>query len=281
MIPLTAATKSHWGSNATTIATCWKVTRLDGLIVGFTDHVRALVVAGRKYSAIPGIRPSAVKTTGALAVDNLELDGAFEAAGITAAEAIAGKWDYAQVEIFQVNYLAPADGTYPMRSGRIGRISTGSISFRAELLGLMHKLQQQVGRVYAPNCDATLGDTRCGKNLATMIDGIVHFTVSAAANRRAFTAAALTQATDWFTFGRVDWTLGLNVGEAMEVKAFSTGGIVELRLGMPFTIAIGDEGDITVGCDHTRPTCKTKFANVYRYRGHWDVPGTDRMVTGK
>lgn len=272
--------KAHWTSPSTTIATCWKATRRDGAVFAFTTHVRPLKIAGLKYSSIPGIQPTGVKTSAALAIDNLELEGAFEAAGVAEADVLGGKWDYAQIEIFEVNYADIAAGTNPVRNGRIGTINTARTGFRNELLGLMHALQQQFGRIYTPTCDAILGDARCGIDLSTFPDGTVTTTITAVAGARVFTASALTQAADWFTAGLVTFDSGANAKLSMEVKSFSSGQ-VGLYLPMPYVIAIGDQITIKAGCNKTLAMCSAKFSNVDRYRGHPHVPGTDKLVAGK
>jgi hypothetical protein len=38
-------------SEVTTLATSWKITRRDGVVLGFTDHVRDLDVEGVTYKA--------------------------------------------------------------------------------------------------------------------------------------------------------------------------------------------------------------------------------------
>jgi Uncharacterized conserved protein (DUF2163) len=67
----------------TTLATCWKITRHDRMVQGFTDHVRDLEVDGVTYEAASGYTRTAIRSTADLAVDNLNLESAFGDAGIT------------------------------------------------------------------------------------------------------------------------------------------------------------------------------------------------------
>ncbi|MGG2476223.1 baseplate hub protein, partial [Rhizobium sp. BR5] len=48
----------------------------------------------------------------------------------------------------------------------IGEVTRAGGAFRAELRSMAHRLGQPQGRVYGRRCDATLGDGRCGVDLA-------------------------------------------------------------------------------------------------------------------
>ncbi|MEP1253113.1 MAG: DUF2163 domain-containing protein, partial [Alphaproteobacteria bacterium] len=61
---------------ATTHARCWKVERRDGTLFGFTDHDRALTIAGLSYEAATGFTATSIESSLGLAVDNLDVEGA-------------------------------------------------------------------------------------------------------------------------------------------------------------------------------------------------------------
>ena len=67
----------------TTLLTCWKITRRDGAVLGFTDHVRGLGVDGITYRAASGYTPTAIRSTADLAVGNLDVESVFADDGIT------------------------------------------------------------------------------------------------------------------------------------------------------------------------------------------------------
>ena len=48
MKTVSAGLEAHLALEATTLATCWKVTRTDGTVYGFTSHDKDLVVSGVK-----------------------------------------------------------------------------------------------------------------------------------------------------------------------------------------------------------------------------------------
>lgn len=275
--PLTA----HLLQEVTTLATCWKVTLRDATILGFTDHVADLIISGVTYDAATGYTPSAVQTSASLEVDNLELLGGLDETAINATDLIAGKWDFARVEIFQVNYLDLTMGTLPLRSGTLGQVTRNKSMFQAELRGVSQALTQGIGRLHMPGCDADLGDARCGINLATFPDGTVSGSVSTVVSRIAFLDASLLQPADWFAGGLLTFTSGFNNGFAREVKSFGGGGVITLQAAMPFAVAIADTYSMTAGCDKSLATCQAKFSNTINFRGFPHLPGVDRLLSGR
>ena len=56
-------------------AWCWKITRKDGMVLGFTSHDEDITYDGLVYKAATGFAPTAVSTSGDMAVDNLDAEG--------------------------------------------------------------------------------------------------------------------------------------------------------------------------------------------------------------
>lgn len=266
----------HQAQETTTLAWCWRVERLDGQLFGFTSCDVDLSIDGLLYEAASGFTPSAMATSADLAVDNMDIQGLLDSATITEADLMAGRWDGARVEVFEVNYTDLSQGRMLLRTGTIGDVTAGRVSFRAELRSLTQALQQPVGRVYAAQCDAILGDARCGVNaVAITVTG----TVTAVASRRGFTDASLAQPADWFGAGLVRFLTGNNAGLNMEVQSFEAGGVFGLHLPMPYNIAPGDTFEAVPGCRKRRTEdCAAKFSNVVNFRGFPDVPGNDSVV---
>jgi uncharacterized phage protein (TIGR02218 family) len=101
---LSSALKAHLASEVTTLALCWKVMRKDGVTAGFTSFSRDLVVESVTYKASTGFTPTAIETSAGLAVDQLEVEAILNDTSITEADLQAGKYDYAAIEVFLVNY---------------------------------------------------------------------------------------------------------------------------------------------------------------------------------
>lgn len=277
MIPLSPAYRAHLESGATDLATCWRVVRKDGKVFGFTDHSADLQIDGTVYVAALGYTPSDISTSDDLAIDNMELRGILDAQVITEADLMAGLWDYAEVEIFEVIYSNLAAGRRVLSNGRLGEVHAGDNQFRVELMGLTQALTSTLGELYSPTCRADLGDARCKVILAGYT---VSGTVTSVTDRRRFADTSLTQATGWFAQGKLKWTSGANNGLSMEVKQYNVGNI-ELALPMPYAIAVGDTYSVHAGCDKLFSTCKVKFSNAINFRGEPHVPGIDKMLRGK
>ena len=146
----------------TTLATCWRITRLDGRELFFTDHDRDLAFEGNVYKASAGYSRTAISNDASLGVDNLDVEGVFDSAAITEEELRAGLFDQAEARIFLVNWADPSMGSLRMRRGWFGEVTLGEQGvFKTELRGMTQALQQRIGELYSPECRADLGDHRC------------------------------------------------------------------------------------------------------------------------
>mgnify|MGYP001166294632 CR=1 FL=1 len=271
---LTAALQDHLAGSVTTLATCWKVTRADTAVLGFTDLDRDLVIDEITFKAATGFTASSVQSKSDFSVDNMELEGVVSSDDIAEQDVLNGKYDYAEVEIFMVNYEDIDAGAIYLKRGRMGEVKVKRGQFIAELRGLAQHLTNHIGRVYTSSCDAILGDARCGVDMSAFIAASL---VTGAIDRQTFTATALTQEAGYFTGGELVFTSGLNAGLRMEVKEFENGTIV-LALPMPNTVATADAFLIKAGCDKTEGTCKAKFNNLINFRGFAHIPGMDTIL---
>src|SRR5579872_2004160 len=266
------ALATHIAGETTTLATCWKVTRRDGVILGFTDHDQDITFASQLYQASTGYTRSAIHTIGDLSVDNLDIESAINSDTLAADDLRAGLWDGAQIEIFFVNWQDLTQGMIILKRGTIGHVELMDTIFKAELRGMTQALQQQIVELFTPDCRADLGDARCKVDLTPLT---VTGTVTAATNNYGFTDSGRTEVADYWDGGLVTWTSGANNGRKMEIGTYSTGGIFTLYLPMVSTIAIGDTYSLQPGCDKSFATCKNRYNNVNNFRGEPNIPGTD------
>jgi len=262
---------THLSGEVTTLATLFRITRIDAVIKRFTTHDEDISYGGFSYESSASYSASAVQTTSGLEVDNMDVDVLIDSAGITEAELMAGVYDYATVEIFQVNYKSLGDGQLNLRKGRLGEVSLRRGVFTGELRGLTQHLQQTIGRVYQRRCDANLGDARCTVNLAAHT---VAGTIPTPTSRQVFTGSAVPA----LPGGKLTWTSGANSGFAMEVKSLS-GSVITLNLAMPYDLVAGDGYSVHSGCDKRLSTCRDTFANLVNFRGHGHyIPGADAVL---
>lgn len=279
MKQVSAAFAAHMQGEVTTLSTCWKLTRRDNTVLGFTNHDRDLLFESITYKASTGFTPSAIVSSGSLAVDNMDVEGMLSAGAITESDILAGKYDFAELEVFQVNHRDLSQGALKLRRGWIGEITLHKQQFIAEVRGLTQRLSQTIGELYSPSCRASLGDSRCKVTLAAHT---VTGSVSSAVSGMEFRDTARSEDSGIFNTGIVTFTSGANNGLSMEVKEYNysaaTGGHMVLALPMPFAIAPGDAYNMVKGCDKTLTTCHARYANVVNFRGEPSVPGFDRVL---
>lgn len=272
--------QNHLNTRETTLAWCWKITRTDGEVLGFTNHDRQLSFDGTDYEASTGMLGTEIESSLGLSVDNMDVEGAVDSVAITEADLIAGKFDDASIDLYLVNW-ADVSQRMLMKTGNLGQIKRGKVSFQAEVRGLAARLQQRRGRLYQYACDAKVGDSRCTVNLesgtykgsgtVTSTDGSVNIVASGLGS----------YTNGWFSRGRLTWTSGNNDGETREVKIHSNyDGVVSIILWAPTAQEIqnGDTFEVRAGCDKMFATCKAKFNNAVNFRGFPHMPGQDFVI---
>jgi uncharacterized phage protein (TIGR02218 family) len=280
MKTLPASVASALASGATTFARCWTVTRRDGVALGFTDHDRALVVAGVTHLPAAGFTASEITASLGLSVDTSDVTGALVSPIITEADIVAGLYDDATVETRLVDWSTPTSHVL-LEAGSIGEITREGAYFKAEVRAVTHRLDQERGRVYGVTCDADLGDARCGVNLAAAGRADTG-SVAAATSDRSFRVLGVSNVTfGHLARGILTWTSGANAGRKADIRQDGTdGGYRALALweAPPTPISAGDAFHVVVGCDKRFATCRDRFANAVNFRGFPHVPGNDAVL---
>lgn len=269
------ALETHRALGTTTFATCWKVTRTDGAVYGFTNVDTSFMFELVVYSAAIGMVPSTQVAVADLSVNNMEVKGVLRSDSFTEADVLLGLWDNAEVEIFEVNYKDLTMGDMPVSYGRLGNMQTGRGSFTVEVRSLTQFLQQPVGESYTAACPADLGDTRCGVDISTA-------TISAAVDFSfwdyQFYWYGMTEPDGYFAGGSLTWLTGANAGATSEVVG-SGSSLVTLGASLPNYIDDGDTFEMVPGCQKRfTEDCVGKFNNGNRFRGFKDVPLNDKII---
>lgn len=281
MKTISIALQTHLAGELTKLATCWRVTRTDLNVYGFTDHDKDIVFDGVLYRSSTGYFATDVSTASDLDVDNLEVEGILSSPSITEDDLRAGRWDNAEIKIFQVNWSDLTMGSVNMRIGHIGNVSVGRSTFRAELLGLTQAYTKTLGELTSAACRATLGDTRCKVNLTsggspelfTQTGTVGTFNDSTLV----ITDASRTEAANFFAHGKITFTSGENSGISIEVKSSAVGSIT-LQLPPPYAVTTGTTYTAVAGCDKSLRTCIDRFNNVVNFRGEPYLQGNDKLV---
>jgi len=272
---------AHLGLGVTTTCRCWALTRRDGVVMGFTDHDRALAFDGVAFRPDTGLSALALQQTTGLSVDNTEALGALSDAAIREADIEAGRYDGAELRAWLVNWQDVAARTL-IFAGTIGELRRAGGAFEAELRGLTDALNVPLGRVYQKSCSAVLGDRDCGFDLDTP-GYVAERAVEAVEENRVFRFGEMGGfAEDWFRHGVIRVLSGAATGLTGVIKrdrVEGMGRVIELWQPLGATVLQGDVLRIEAGCDKRMETCQFKFDNLLNFQGFPDIPGDDWTIT--
>jgi uncharacterized phage protein (TIGR02218 family) len=274
MKTLSPALATVLGENVTTLCKLLTITRVDGLVMYFTDYTKAFPYNGDTYEALKGFSASAIQNSVNSATSNLEIQFLTSDDGVVRTDVERGVYDDAQVVIELIDYLHPENGTMPLFEGRIRASqlpNMGTVSF--SLLGLDLRLDKPICEQYSPTCRAAFGDARCKVNLAAFT---VAFTVDVVTTAQRFTASEVAGTADVYKQGRIVWATGDNAGITSEVVTNDATGVVFLKYKPPFAMQVGDTGNIIRGCLKTVAACQG-YNNLPNYRGEPYIPGDDGL----
>src|ERR1017187_7834354 len=207
----TDAWKAHLAQDPSTMATCWRIQRLDGTVLCFTNHSddlwmddNLLNVFGlsfgssvRNYYSNAGIAASQVNEAAGTKANNANLKILLDNGQITEADLWAGKLDQSDVMVFTVNYNDVAGmGPFDLWRGYLGETSKDGSWLSLEVQSLFARTDQNVGRITGETCPYVFGDAFCGVDLGgNNPDGVPYTltgrTVTSFTNRVTFNCAAL------------------------------------------------------------------------------------------
>lgn len=273
--------REHLAGDVTTVCTCWRLTRRDGVVLGFTDHDLPLSFDGTIFLPESGLSASEARDTLGFGIDTVDVEGALSSDAISEADIAAGRYDGAEVETFLVNWREVDQRTL-LRTASIGKVTLADGRFMAELESPARKLDLPRGRYATRACAAELGDGSCRFDL-----GQAGFfgkgTVAVASEPQLLTVSGLDGfAAGWFDHGVLTWQSGARAGlEDRIVSHRKQGGKVQLVLWPSEAAAVeaGDAFKLVAGCDKGFATCKAKFSNTLNFRGFPHLPGNDRAYS--
>jgi uncharacterized phage protein (TIGR02218 family) len=278
MIPFSPAMKVAVSADVTTLCYCWKLTRKDGVVSGYTDHDQTLMVDGLLCKPNSGFTAKEAEIALGLTIGNSEIEGALDDAEITAADLSAGVYDGASVTLYLVNWQTPTEFAL-LRTAYIARIEQADGVWRAELEGDAADFTVKRGRLYRKGCDAQVGDAKCGVALSLpAYSGSGTIGLVRSATEFEVTGLDGFDST-WFTDGVLQWSSGLEGGGTARVSVHTKSGsqvVFTLRDEPRFPVLPGVIFTVKAGCDKSFGTCKAKFANSLNFRGFPHMPGNDQ-----
>ncbi len=256
----------------TTLTFIWRIDRRDGITLGLTSHDRDLTIDGLIYRAAPGMIPSAIERQDGFDPDSIELSGALTSDAITEDDLAAGRWDGATLRVSAVNWEAPELEPLFLVRGELGMVETGEGGFSAELRGPAALLEVPVVEETTPECRASLGDRRCGVDMAGRRR--IARVVSVSGMRVTVDMGA---AEGVYVAGTLRWLDGPNSGIDSRIVA-SLGAVLTLREPPYFAVLPGTRVELIEGCDRRFSTCVERFANAANFCGEPHLPGNDLLT---
>ncbi|OYR19554.1 DUF2163 domain-containing protein [Brucella thiophenivorans] len=272
MIPVPIALESHLKGEVTNHCFAWLIRRSDDVVLGFTDHDSALVLGGVLCEPLTGLNSSEATTTLGLSIAGGEVEGALSSQRISDGDIELGRYDGAIVESYLVNWNAPQQHML-LRRWTAGTISRSGGHFVMELKGAAAAFDAVCGRRVLRQCDAVLGDKRCGVNTDDPRFSAIGSVINSSGVTLTVTGIE-GFASGWFTQGFLTWWSGENVGRSLRILAHS-GNSLNLIEQPVLPVAAGDSFRVVAGCDKSFVTCKAKFANGTNFRGFPHLPGND------
>ena len=238
-------------------------------ITSVTEHWRhtsgdvAVVYDGETYAPMEITRDSPVFDE-KLEVNTIKLT--VKHLSQPAAEFISvGPADLIWISIHKLHRDMVTEETSPIFIGQLKNTSFQGVSAQISCVGFEHYLKQVVPRYrYGPGCQHTLYDLKCGVTRASYTAAGI---ISGLSTSGLVVTATIfnNQPTDYYTLGF------LLCGSYYRMIASHSGSVINLRYPIQ-GMKVGDAIEVSSGCDKTRATCNTKFANLVNNLSFPDIP---------
>lgn len=269
--------------NELTLCICIKITRQDGIIMGFTTHDRELTSDTVIYKPIDSIQATAVRHELGTGIGNLDVDGLLKdtilsSDSITETELRAGAYDSAKIQMYVVDWLFPANTPQTIITGTTGEINIMQGHYKTEVRGLLQRMSQQIGSLTTATCRVKrLGDADCKVDMTPFR----HVSDVNAVQGPRLIDFNDSEITGYYDYGVVTVTSGANDGLEREIKnSVQSAGIstISLQEAFPYQFEVGDTVILEAGCNRLIGTCSIKFDNINNFRGEPFIPGTDQII---
>ena len=123
-------------------------------------------------------------------------------------------------------------------------------------------------RRFSKLCNYKLYDGRCTIDKAA---NTVTGTATSGDSRHLGDTANLNQAADYWNYGTLEITTGLNIFMQRQVVDFA-GSSVLIDFPFPNPVSSGDAYKVVRGCEKTFSACKDKFTNQVNFGGYQHIP---------
>lgn len=297
--PLTEAMESRRRSTIHFEATCYKITRIDGVQLFLTDAQGPMTLEdGDTYTPAGGFQTTARRKATELDDQNYEGDGVLTADVITHLDMKAGRYLGARIDTFIIDFRFPWAGHFHHTTNYVTDTRYDRDAWNMQVEGFTSKLKQVSGLDASITCENELADAfnkplvnGCKADLAALgftFEGHRVEALDVSAPKRRFIGTDIVFSADEFQFGKITWTSGLNSGIESRIRSHSVFGaltLFEFYLELPNAIVVGDNYNAVAGCnkiagvaDDTIGHCIDKFDQILNFQGEPFLPGMGRVL---
>ena len=254
------------------MATYWRLSRRDGVTLGFTTHDGDLWFENVLHRSAPGMVPASIRRSSGFEVDSAEVQGALSHEAISQVDLAAGRYDGASVVIGLVDWQSLERKA--IYGGTIGSVSQEAGDFTAELQSRKADLQRDPVPRTSPSCRAAFCGLGCGLSAARFTHEAVLIEQLGDGNAVSMACGVAPAA---LVGGMLRWLDGHYAGLEMGIVAVESDALI---LDSPIDVAlpVGLRALVQEGCDHTLATCSNRFANAVNFQGEPFLPGNDMIV---
>ena len=269
--------------------------------IGFTSNTRDMTLPGHvgiTFQSAPGITPTAIETV----LDepsNLEMTGIYQLDSFTHEDIMAGKWSFAEIEIFLVSWQRPELGEFVIFKGNMGEFKDRQTSFTAEARGLLSRLSNDVDWQTQRFCRwiaiGGFGGPGCKKDLngTVTIDGTAYNITQTGLLGTPSEGSDIYRIQIFdieythippdhlYANGRITATTGVNAGVSREIadndhRVLYDSVFVTLKRPFPFPVEEDTDFTIILGCNGTIEDCM-KFDNIINRGAEDYIPGIESV----
>lgn len=267
-------------------------------VMGFTTNSRDMTLPGHggvTFLSSPGMSPTIVEQ-GLDEAAQLELTGVYSSDSFSQTEVMAGKWNFAEIEVFSACWDNTALGELLHFRGNLGEVKDFQTFFTCEGRGLIGRLSQDVEKVTSRLCRVKeFRDSECGHSASTVTISATVYNIVETCNAITVLNAGSVECytltfsgnippDGFYTGGKITATSGNNSGLSREVsysEFINTGNAltdyIRVYLKRPFPYGASLHGaTLTAGCNRTIEDCM-KFTNITRRRAEDFVPGIEAV----
>jgi uncharacterized phage protein (TIGR02218 family) len=278
--PLTALL----GSGKFVRADIWTITLNGGGVVRWTSHDADVIAGGNRFLSGPSIQRGAISekvgvevSTLRVTIDAIDSDliNGVPVIAFIAAHGLDGasvKLERAYAPAWGLDSSGapiPVTGTVIRFAGKVTSVESimgGTAEFTVSSWLVLLNAQTPRNH-FQVGCMRTLYDVGCGVNPAS-------FSATGTVTSGGTTGfgSGLTGVAGYYSQGRLVFLTGANAGISRTVKSNDGSGNFSLIKPLPAACAAGDTFTAYAGCDLTKATCSSKFANLTRFKGTPFVP---------